>query len=351
MIKSAHILIFALLSSLASLPLEAQSNIPKPNWNRPMALEAAGSIDTQAALKPLFQLAREGKDEQLLLALLAVEQRSGWPLPAREYLAHAFAVGLGDLPARAAGTEMLDYLLNYESRTLVPHDDQGMYGVPLFNVRAAAAGTRAKWERRSAAAEAEGLLEKDSQAWLDAWIDASPSRRKGYADALGYASPDKLSELGALSMQQAAKNSSLAEIAARTGLILGDLPLFSEAVSAGSGPWIVQAFRKASEKFSDDENFVLLQYSMERASPGTAALAMAELAPARLDQHAVADLMFQSLDNPKLGAAAALVLSKSRDPHVRERLKNVAASDNKLASQRAGIAIDTARDRSAGGEQ
>ena len=44
-----------------------------------MALEAAGSIDTQTELKPLFQLAREGKDEQLLLALLAVEQRSDWP--------------------------------------------------------------------------------------------------------------------------------------------------------------------------------------------------------------------------------------------------------------------------------
>ena len=63
MIKSAHILIFALLISLASLPLEAQSDIPKPNWSRPMALETAGSIDTQAVLKPLFQLAREGKDE------------------------------------------------------------------------------------------------------------------------------------------------------------------------------------------------------------------------------------------------------------------------------------------------
>ena len=316
-----------------------------------MALEAAGSVDTQAALKPLFQLVREGKDEQLLLALSAIEQRNDWPLPAREYLAHAFAVGLADLPARAAGTGVLDYLLNYEPRTLVPHDDQGMYGVPLFNVRAAAAGTRAEWERRSAATEAENVLEEDSQAWLDAWIDASPSRRKGYADALEYASPDRLSELGTLSMQQAAKNSSLAEIAARTGLMLGDLPLFSQAVSAGSGPWIVQAFREASEKFGDDENFVLLQYSMERAPPGTAALAMAELAPARLDQHAVADLMFQSLDNPKLGAAAALVLSKSRDPHVRERLKSVAAGGNKLASQRAGIAINAARDRSAGGEQ
>ena len=351
MIKSTYILIFTLLASLPSIPLEAQSDIAKPNWSRPMALEAAGSIDTQTALKPLFQLARKGKDEQLLLALQAIEQRSDWPLPAREYLAHAFAVGLGDLPARAAGTKVLDYLLNYEPRTLVPHDDHEIYGVPLFNVRAATAGTRADWERRSAAVEAESLLEVDSQAWLDAWVEANPSRRKGYTDALEYASPDRLSKLGALSMQQAARNSSLAEIAARTGLMLGDLPLFSQAVSAGSGPWIVQAFREASEKFGDDENFFLLQYSMERASPGTAALAMAELAPDRLDQHAVTDLMFKSLDNPKLGAAAALVLSQSRDPRVRERLESVAAGDNKLASQRAGIAIDTARNRSAGGEQ
>jgi len=341
MTKNVAVFLTALLLSLAAWPLCAQTDFPQPNWSRPMAFEAAGTVDSQSALKTLFRLAREGKDEPLLQALASISQREDWPLPAREHVIHAFASGLGDLPPRRDITATLDYLLGYESLTLVPHEEHATAGVPLFNIRAATVGSLGEWERRSAEEVSLNRLQQGSEAWLDGWADAGKARRKGYIDSLQFATSGQLSELGAAAISRVPNNPPVAEIAARAGLLLADLQLFSHAVSAGSGAWIAPAFRQASKIFGDNENLLLLQYSMELAPEGTAALAMAELAPARLDQHDVAELMFRSLDHPKLGSAAALVLSRSSEPWVRARLERVAAGeDGKLASQRAGLALD-----------
>jgi hypothetical protein len=350
MIKFLFILSFTLIALLGSFHTGAQAAMPEPNRSLAMARSAANRIDVQAALKPLFQLAREGKEEQLLRELSEIGQHGNWPVPARERVLHAFATGLADLRAWTVGPVVFDYLENYQPQTLVPHDDHPTAGVPLFNIRSAVMGSANEWRRRSAAATAKQLLARDEQAWLDGWLTASPSRRKGFEDTLSSASRNQLLELGRLSLQGVSQHPSLTTVAARSGLLLSDPVLFRRAIAAGRSPGLAQALRMAVTVFSDRENLALLEFSIREAPAGNAALAMAVLAPGMLDQPGTADLMFQTLDSRKLGSAAALVLSASQDPEIHDRLARMAAAEKTLASKRAALAMGNVQS-GAGGDQ
>jgi hypothetical protein len=350
MIKFIFILTLSSITLLGSLPATAREALPEPNWSLAMAREAAGRVEKQSALKLLFQLAREGDEDQLLQELMEIEHRSDWPVPAREHTLHAFASGLGDLPARSVGPGVFAYLDNYQSRTLVPHSDHPMAGIPLYNIRSAATGSANEWRRQAAAARAKTLLESGGEAWLDAYLTATPPQRKGFEDALGSVSAERMLEVAQLSLKHASQDPSMAAVAAQSALHLSDPILFQQAISAGRGPGLAEALRQASAAFSDRENLSLLEYSIEHAPSGNSALAIALLAPARLDQADMAELMFQTLDNQKVGSAAALVLSASADPEIHRRLANLASDKNNPASRRAALAISN-RQADLAGEQ
>jgi hypothetical protein len=56
-----------------------------------------------AELRPLFERARAGRDDELLQRLQRIAGNESWPQPARERILHAFALGLGDLPRVLSG--------------------------------------------------------------------------------------------------------------------------------------------------------------------------------------------------------------------------------------------------------
>jgi hypothetical protein len=346
--RKTFALIFSSIMLLAGFSASAQQPIPEPNWSLAMAREAASQVDAQAALKPLFQLAREGNDEQLLQELAEIEHRSDWPVPAREHVLHAFASGLGDLQAWTISQGVIDVLTSYQPQTLVPLGDHPEVGMPLFNIEAAAVGSANEWRRRSAAASAKSLLDQHAQVWLYAYLAGTPEQRRGYRDGLDSASRDQLLELGELSLKSISKDRSLAAIAAQSALLLSDPGMFQRAISANPGPGLAAVLGKASTTFSDSENLALLEYSIERAPPGNAALAIALLAPTRLDQAEMAELMFKVLDDRKLGSAAAMVLSRSKHPEVHRRLALLAAEKNTLASKRAALAVSNRQAELAG---
>ena len=65
------------------------------------ARDAAAQVDTVAAVRPLFELARAGRDEDLLRTLAALAERGDWSAPARERVLHTFALGLAELLSQA----------------------------------------------------------------------------------------------------------------------------------------------------------------------------------------------------------------------------------------------------------
>ena len=334
---------------IPSLNLYGQLMMPEPNWDRAVAVQTIRKTDTQAMLKPLFQMARAGRNGELLDSLSAIGQDPGMPNPTRDYLVFSFTLGLSDLDANAVSPEVMGFLSTYEARALVAHDDHPGMAVPLFNIRAAVAGVRNRWDRQQASDRAEGLLQEPAERWISSYLAASQAERRGFVDALDFASPEQLRGLGWTALAGLDEKPELTMITAQAGLDSGDFELLRQSISRGSGSDLPRILEAASRKLSVEDSIDLLDYSLQLGSDTRAALAIAQLAPAHLDEPAVREMLFSTLASRNLGAAAALVLGASQNPEIQARLSKIASKENGLAQQRASMAISNRRaEREAG---
>jgi hypothetical protein len=273
------ILIFVAGSAAAAEPLE----MPGPNWQRAEALLAGEQPGSREILSSLYGLARAGQGDALLREIIAIENAAALPEPARDRILFELATALGDFDPFLSGRQALDYLRERPPLARVPHEENPGLGVPLYNVRAAAAGSLAAWAR----------LESPTHA-------------------------------GA---------------AARAAEPLRDSESFLGFISAASGPEIAGHIRWAVEVFDPSELESIVLAVPRMADTATASLLIAELSPRLVFHPAVTDLMFDLLDHPGLGSSAALALARSGDESVLRRLSDVAATGNGIAARRAALAI------------
>jgi hypothetical protein len=332
-----------LLCLIPSLNLNGQTVMPEPNWDRSLALKSINKADTQATLKPLFQMARAGSNQELLGALSSIVQDPGMPAPEKDFTVFSFTLGLSDLDANSVSPEVLEFLSTYEPRTLVAHDDHPRMAVPLFNTRAVAAGVQNSWDRQLADARATNLLQDSPDQWISSYLAAGPAGRRGFEDSLDSASPGQLRELGWSALALLDEKPELTLVAAWAGMNSGDIELLRQSISRGDGPGLSRVLEAASHKLSAEESIVLLEHSLRLESDSKAALAIAHLGPARLDEPAVQKMLFSTLGDRNLGAAAALVLGASSNPEIQAQLSEIASKKDGLARQRAVLAISTGR--------
>jgi hypothetical protein len=169
-------------------------------------------------------------------------------------------------------------------------------------------------------------------------------------DALDFASVEQLHELGWSALAQLDSRPELTIITARAGLASGDYELVRQSVARGGGPDLPGILEAASHQLSVEESIGVLSHALQSGSDTRAALAIAQLAPVHLDEQTVQELLFNTLGNRNLGAAAALVLGASAAPEIQERLARIAAGKDGLLRQRATLAIST-RPLDTGAEQ
>jgi len=336
-------LLVVLFCLIPSLNLTGQTAMPEPNWDRSLALRTIHKADAQATLKPLFQMARSGSNQELLDALSSFVQDPGMPAPEKDFTVFSFTLGLSDLDANSVSPKVLEFLSTYEARTLVAHDDHPGMVVPLFNIRAAAAGVQNSWDRQQAAARATSLLQESPDQWISSYLAAGQAGRRGFADSLDYASPGQLRELGWSALALLDEKPELTLVTARAGMNSGDFELLRQSISRGDGPGLSRVLDDASRKLSAEDNINLLEHSLQLESDTKAALAIAQLAPALLDEPAVRKILFSTLADRNLGAAAAMVLGASSNPEIQAQLSEIASKKEGLARQRAALAISTGR--------
>jgi len=334
-----YLILFFFLS--CSLSAQGQSALAEPNWDRNLAVHSANSSDNKQALKVLYQLARDGDNEALLASLKLSASDTTLSAPARDWLLFSFALGLSEMDANSVNTAVLDFLSSYEVRTLVPHDDFPNHAVPLFNVPAATAGVRNLWQRQLAADKAQQLLDGPVDAWIAAYLAAGPADRRGFVDSLEFASIEQLQLLGWSALAQLEKQEDLTVIAARASLESGDLELLQQTINRGSGPEMPRILAAAALEFSPEQSGEVLNYLLHSGSDSKAALAIALLAPGRLGEENIREMLFSTLPKQNLGAAAALVLGASKDKQIQQRLSEIAAGKAGPAQQRAALAIST----------
>jgi hypothetical protein len=328
---------------VTSLNLYGQTAMPEPNWDRSLALRTIHKDDTQATLKPLFQMARAGNNQELLDALSAIVQDPGIPAPAKDYTVFSFTLGLSDLDVNSVSPKVLGFLSTYEAQTLVAHDDHPRMAVPLFNVRAAAAGVQNNWDRQQAATRATSLLQEHPDQWVSSYLAAGPAGRRGFVDALDFAPAGQLRELGWSALALLDEKPELTLVTASAAMNSGDFELLQQSISRGDGPGLSRVLETASRKLSVEESINLLEHSLQLGSDTKAALAIAQLAPTLLDEPAVRKMLFSTLADRNLGAAAALVLGASSNPEIQAQLGEIASKKEGLARQRAEMAISTGR--------
>jgi hypothetical protein len=325
----------------APLSAEARFQLKEPNWDRGLALQAVHNAQTEATLKSLFHLARSGRDIELLDSLQSLQTDASLAAPVRDYLLYSFTLGLSDLNANSVGPEVLNFLSGYPAGTLVAHDEYPHMGVALFNTRAAAAGVRNVWDRQLARSRAQGLMQGSADQWLSSYLAAGRAARRGFVDALDTAPLDQLHALGHAALMQLDKRPELTVIAARAALETGDFELLHQSVARGGGPELPGVLKDASVELSAEQNFRLMDRVLREGSDTAAGLAIAQLAPAHLDQPEMRELLFNTLANRHLGAASALVLGASKDPEIQHRLAMIASRKTGLERQRAKLAIST----------
>jgi hypothetical protein len=254
-------------------------NLPGPNWNPLGAFAAAETPEARDTLRSLYQLARDGQGQALLEQVEAIAQDTQRPDPERDYVLHSLAVSLGDLQPGLVDPEVLEYLARTRSRVRIPHEENPGMGVPLYNIRAAAAGSLAAWTR----------LQQEQ-----------PPSTARYSDAESFMKS------------------------------LKDVP----------GPDLAAYVREAGSVFDPAEREAVVLAAPDFDNAAAASVVIAELAPALLGRPAVDDTLFALLDHPELGASAALILGRSGDAAILDRLADSAGGKNSLASRRASLAID-----------
>ncbi len=264
---------------LAWAPYLAGQNLPEPNRELENAAIAANTPDARDTLRHLFRLAREGQGTALLEQVRDIAIGAAHSDPERDYVLYSLAAALGDFQPGAVDPKVLEYLGQTRSLVRVPHEENPNMGVPLYNIRAAAAGSLAEWKRQKQESAAPGVAYTDVESFM--------------------------TSLGVL-----------------------------------DGPALTAHVRKSRDLFEPAEREAVVLAAPGLIDAPKASVVMAELAPDLLGRPAVDDALFELLGHRELGAAAALVLGRSGDAAILDRLAVSAGGEDSLESRRASLAID-----------
>ena len=276
-----RILLLLISTVILANDVAGDEAMPRPNWGRATASAAAHSAESRQSLAALFRLAREGRDSELLSQVRSITESSDLSAPERDRVLFELAVALGDFEPGVVGPGVLEFLADTRSLALVPHEEGPGIGVPLYNIRAAAAGALVQWARAENSVQAP----------------ADPTH-------------------------------------------FPDVDEFVQALRQESGMGLAARIREARNWYGPAERELILLSAPGMANIPAASVVLAELAPELVGRPAVDDLLFGLLDHPKLGASAALLLGSSGDEAVLDRLADQAAGKEGLSSRRASLAID-----------
>jgi len=316
---------------------------PITQWDRSSALATVRAVNIDAAVYEIGELSSLTDGTKALNKLKQIETRSDWPLPVREAVIYQFTRSLAELPRDAVATEVMQHLRSYQAQTLVPHEDHGEHSVPLFNIRAAAAGVESGWQRAESGVEAAMLLETNPTALVSTYITSTnPIQQAGYLDALQYAGIADVVAVQNVSLERLGQEPGLTPMVGVTTLITLDAFAVEQLLVNGRGPGLSSTLKKLDERLQVADTAALLDFAIQQAPASNATLAIAAWWPRLKHDSVTRDLMIDLLADPALGASAALALAQSPDIQTIKALQDTAKGSS-VAARRAQMALDLNR--------
>ncbi len=331
--------------SVFSMPLVADGVTGSIEWDRSSAMTAIHSVDIDAAVYSLSDIASLADGRYMVDRLNQVENRTDWPLPAREAVIYRFTQSLANLPADAVSADVMAHLKNYQARTLVPNEEHPTAYTPLFNIRAAASGVENGWQMQAFAFKAQSLLESSPERLASEFENASKiNQRRATLQVLGAASLADAIAVQNAALDRLLESPAMTQLLAVAVTVTHDSEAIERLLMDGRGAGLSQAFKNIGETLSLAEIGELLTFAITRAPAQNATIAMATWAPVVQYEPGTRDLLLASLADPELGASAALVLARQPDIQTIKILQDIATGDS-IAATRAQMALDLNRDK------
>lgn len=313
------------------------AGLPQANWNRTAALQAASIPQHQHELQNWLQMIDAGNADSLLIKLQRSRQ-TGYPA----FEAQLFELALNlaeEAPQDAAIDALLLWLADFPSAVLVAHEDHADYGVPLYPVAAAAKGSLTERQRRKAQKLANQLLNGSPERWIQHYLSATLVEQQGFNHSLRAASAEAALPLAVTLQLQLTQHPELAGPVGELASLLADPQLFLAAYQSSQGATSVSLLREANWRLDAAQRSQLLAGTIALESADKSALAISLLAPGLHRNPGVSEKLLQLLDDPKLGAAAALALAGHPDQQVQARLQELLQAGG-LKGRRAALALD-----------
>ena len=333
----------ASLGLLLSVPAHAAgTTLPRPNWDRELALQTARMAADDTALREWFRLLRQGQAAELTRFVKDFSTSASPSAPAREKRLYEFTLGLGNFAVSQLPAELVDFLASYTPQTLVAHEENASSAVPLFNIPAVAQGLKNREQRQQAETRSGELLQRQPAQWLRAFLAATPVQRRGFMDSLDTAPAPQLKAVGELALQQLPASPELLAVAGQAAIASADREALQIALrQPGQSEELADILRATDRRFGERDRALVLLTVIESALPENAALAIALLTPGLSRVAEVTDTLFDLLEDSALGASAALALASHPDPAVALRLREMARLADP-ASARARMALELA---------
>ena len=265
MSKQHTILLSALLlSPLATLHAAGEA---APNWDRDLALEMARN----APASPELELTSTSRPNKVIITgekLREVSQRSDLSEPARDRLMYEAAKRLAAFPADAVPESAVDFLANYESQTLVAHEEAREIGVPLYPVRATMAGVRNQWRAEAARDETTRLIRSDASTLLSNYAaNDDHAYRRGVRDAIRTARHEYLANLVQAGLPLLSDVPEITGLVGAAAIAMHDADAFALVVARGDGHEMVNLLRKAANVFDTNTLESIRNQSAGSATP------------------------------------------------------------------------------------
>lgn len=329
---------------LCSAILQAQAAAPGSEyWQRDAALTAASSVAVEQAAREVGDVTTLADAASTLHRLQELETRADWPLPAREAAVHRFTRSLARLPRDTVAAEVMQHLLTYQARTLVPHEEHPEAWVPLFNIRAAARGVENAWTREAATSLAVSKLLADPVALVDLFAQTpGGAQRHGFLDAVEIAGITAVTVVQDEVLQRLAVQPELSPLLATTATITRDFAAMRELLVHGRGAGLAMAFEHFARKLGTRDVAELFEFAVLEAPAPNASLAIAAWWPRLRNDAYSREIMLGLLADAELGSSAALALSHQPDVPTIKALKDTASGDSRAARQ-ARRALDLSR--------
>ncbi|MCF6226829.1 MAG: hypothetical protein L3J22_11100 [Xanthomonadales bacterium] len=352
--KTISTILFLILSGFtADFTAQATENsVSAPSITYPDRVTAMQALDrelgTQLAENLIQKLASKNASQSLIIVDEFAQQLAQQPTLNIITLEYAY-FKLAEHARIYQGTELdpvvLDFLIAYRSRAQVIHPESRGSSLPVFSIRATAAGARRLQQRESALLTAS-KLQNQPTAFLQHYLSVPPVSQSALRGAAITLTPALQKQLLALSLQQLKpsvgnnnKQAGLTMLLTALAFEQSDFGTLKSLVNQATNQQLPSILKQISNTLPATQAKALL-YQATLGDPEIAAIAIHYLSNFSATDSTIHTDMLNWLSEPKLAAAAALALSSSHNKQLKTDLLRLSVSTHEATARNAQLALD-----------